>query len=156
MLGRVFKRLDRVFVLQHGPCSTHQPRYLTISLLFPLSGNIRNLVKFIDKIQLHQLQCDQQNTFSIQLNFQTFTCVSDKYWSPHGVECHIAIAFSKGIAKYYRRGKRGCRVVIGVSLAQKCIQLDTGEQPPEVFCKKGCSQKFRKIHRKTPVSESLF
>ena len=27
---------------------------------------------------------------------------------------------------------------------------------PEVFCKKSCSQKFRKIHRKTPVPESLF
>ena len=30
------------------------------------------------------------------------------------------------------------------------------KQPPEVFCKKRCSQKFRKIHRKTPVPESLF
>ena len=27
---------------------------------------------------------------------------------------------------------------------------------PEVFCKKKCSQKFRKIHRKTPVPETLF
>ena len=30
------------------------------------------------------------------------------------------------------------------------------KQPLEVFCKKRCSLKFRKIHRKTPVSESLF
>ena len=30
------------------------------------------------------------------------------------------------------------------------------KQPPEVFCKKRCSWKFRKIHRKTPVPESLF
>ena len=30
------------------------------------------------------------------------------------------------------------------------------KQPPEVFCKKRCSQKFRKIHRKAPVPESLF
>ena len=30
------------------------------------------------------------------------------------------------------------------------------KQPPEVFCKKRCSKKFRKIHRKTPVSGSLF
>ena len=30
------------------------------------------------------------------------------------------------------------------------------KQPSEVFCKKGCSKKFRKIHRKTPVPESLF
>ena len=29
------------------------------------------------------------------------------------------------------------------------------KQPPEVFCKKRCSQKFRTIHRKTPVLESL-
>ena len=27
---------------------------------------------------------------------------------------------------------------------------------PEVFCKKRCSQKFRKINRKTPVPEALF
>ena len=27
---------------------------------------------------------------------------------------------------------------------------------PKVLCKKRCSQKFRKIHRKTPVPESLF
>ena len=29
------------------------------------------------------------------------------------------------------------------------------KQPPEVFCKKRRSQKFRKIHRKTPVLEPL-
>ena len=30
------------------------------------------------------------------------------------------------------------------------------KQSPEVFCKKRCSYKFQKIHRKTPVPESLF
>ena len=30
------------------------------------------------------------------------------------------------------------------------------KQPPEVLCKKRCSQKFHKIHRKTPVPKSLF
>ena len=30
------------------------------------------------------------------------------------------------------------------------------KQPPKVFYRKRCSQKFRKIHRKTPVPESLF
>ena len=30
------------------------------------------------------------------------------------------------------------------------------KQPPEVFCKKRCSKKFHKIHKKTPVPESLF
>ena len=30
------------------------------------------------------------------------------------------------------------------------------KQPPEVFCKRSCSYKFHKIHRKTPVPESLF
>ena len=29
-------------------------------------------------------------------------------------------------------------------------------QPTEVFCKKRCSYKFRKIHRKTAVPETLF
>ena len=30
------------------------------------------------------------------------------------------------------------------------------KQPPEVFCKKRCSEKFRKITLKIPVLESLF
>ena len=34
---------------------------------------------------------------------------------------------------------------------------DEGQkQPPEVFCKKTCSQKFCKIHGKASVPESLF
>ena len=30
------------------------------------------------------------------------------------------------------------------------------KQPPELFCKKSCSEKIRKFHRKTPVLETLF
>ena len=30
------------------------------------------------------------------------------------------------------------------------------KQPSEVFCNKWCSEKFCKIHRKTPVPEPLF
>ena len=30
------------------------------------------------------------------------------------------------------------------------------KQPPEMFCKKRCSQKFSRIYTKTPVPESLF
>ena len=35
-------------------------------------------------------------------------------------------------------------------------ELDFKKEPPEVFCKKMCSYKFSKIHRKTPVPESFF
>ena len=38
----------------------------------------------------------------------------------------------------------------------KPVSMNINKQPSEVFCKKKCSQKFRKIHRKTPVSEFLF
>ena len=31
-----------------------------------------------------------------------------------------------------------------------------GKQPSEVFLEKSCSQKFRKMHRKTPLLESFF
>ena len=31
------------------------------------------------------------------------------------------------------------------------VRLHCQKQPPEVFCKKRCSYKFRKINRKTPV-----
>ena len=30
------------------------------------------------------------------------------------------------------------------------------QKQPEMFCKKSCSEKYRKFHRKTPVLESLF
>ena len=36
---------------------------------------------------------------------------------------------------------------------QKFWKTKTQKQPPEVFCKKRFSYKFRKIHRKTPVPE---
>ena len=36
------------------------------------------------------------------------------------------------------------------------MKEDIQKQPPQVFCKKRCSQKFRKFHRKKPVMESLF
>ena len=35
-------------------------------------------------------------------------------------------------------------------------QMNHRSEPPEVFCKERCSQKFHKIHRKAPVPESLF
>ena len=34
--------------------------------------------------------------------------------------------------------------------------MNVQKHPPEVFCKKICSWKFRKIHRKTPVPEAFF
>ena len=34
--------------------------------------------------------------------------------------------------------------------------MNVQKQPPEVFCKKMCSWKFHKIHRKTPVPEAFF
>ena len=42
------------------------------------------------------------------------------------------------------------------SVATKGTDIFNQKQPPEVFYKKRCSYKFRKIHRKTPVPESLF
>ena len=42
------------------------------------------------------------------------------------------------------------------SVATKGTDIYNQKQLPEVFYKKRCSYKFRKIHRKTPVPESLF
>ena len=36
------------------------------------------------------------------------------------------------------------------------LQIPFKSSRLEVFCKKSCSEKFRKIHRKTPVTEPLF
>ena len=33
--------------------------------------------------------------------------------------------------------------------------MNVQKQPPEAFCKKMCSWKFHKIHRKTPVPETF-
>ena len=40
-------------------------------------------------------------------------------------------------------------------LLKRFFKYKGQKQPPEVFYEKSCSQKFRKLHRKTPVSESL-
>ena len=34
--------------------------------------------------------------------------------------------------------------------------MNVQKQPPDAFCKKMCSSKFHKIHRKTPVPETFF
>ena len=39
---------------------------------------------------------------------------------------------------------------------EKDYLLMCEKQPKEVLCKKRCSWKFRKIHRKTPVPATLF
>ena len=38
----------------------------------------------------------------------------------------------------------------------KWISLAIQKQPPEVFCKRCCSLKFRKMYKKKPVPEPLF
>ena len=52
------------------------------------------------------------------------------------------------------------RILSGGLLALAGIYISSlaliQKQPAEVFCKKRCSQKFRKIHREAPVPESLF
>ena len=47
-------------------------------------------------------------------------------------------------------------LIVGNKIIMIVILLNIEKQPPEVFFKKRCSQKFFKIHRKTPVPESLF
>ena len=48
-------------------------------------------------------------------------------------------------------------IMILISEVSGCVySLNFQMQPPEVFYKKKCSQKFRKIHRKTPVQEYVF
>ena len=48
--------------------------------------------------------------------------------------------------------------ILSATLLEKsqCFSNYGSKQPPEVFNKKRCSEKFHKIHRKTPVPESLF
>ena len=44
---------------------------------------------------------------------------------------------------------------LSISLEEKAQVNDKGyrrqKEPPDVFYKKSCSRKFRKVHRKTPV-----
>ena len=58
---------------------------------------------------------------------------------------------------FYKQLFRGCQC------HQKCfietlanLFENTQKQPPNVFYEERCSQKFHKIHRKTPVPQSLF
>ena len=61
--------------------------------------------------------------------------------------------------KFSHYCKCSMRKVFKENSSQKNLQYKIPKkqkQPPEVFCKKRCSYKFYKIHRKTPVPESLF
>ena len=44
----------------------------------------------------------------------------------------------------------------GCDIKELQVLHPTLKQPPEVFCRKSCSQNLRNIHRKTPVLETLF
>ena len=54
----------------------------------------------------------------------------------------------------------GCLFLVFVEIPRETStassqMLVSQKQPPEVFCNNRCSQKYRKIYRKTPVPESL-
>ena len=64
------------------------------------------------------------------------------------------IKIVKGIVGKHKKGKKSSEKILFV-----IIKFQTGstvqKQPPEVFCKKKFLE-ISQIHRKTPVSESLF
>ena len=43
-----------------------------------------------------------------------------------------------------------------LSVVILAVTREVQKQPPEMFYKKRCSEKYHKIHRKAPVPESLF
>ena len=53
-------------------------------------------------------------------------------------------------------GPVGVRIMGEDLCHPKFRKPDTQKHPPEVFYENNCSSKFRNIHRKTPVLESLF
>ena len=68
----------------------------------------------------------------------------------------LAQCFSVNFAKFLRNvflQKEQLRWLLPMDFVLVSINQ---KQPSEVFCKKSCSQKFRKIHMETPVPESLF
>ena len=50
---------------------------------------------------------------------------------------------------------KSCKEMLYVYQTSVVLCYYQKKQPPEEFCKKRCSQKFRKIHRKTPAPESF-
>ena len=51
---------------------------------------------------------------------------------------------------------RGCPVLGITKVLTNSFDIRSRSSRPEVFCKKGVLRNFPKIHRKTPVPESLF
>ena len=56
----------------------------------------------------------------------------------------------------YRVRKSVCSKNFIIIIITIIIKDDLQKQPPEVFCKKRCSLKFRQFQRKTSVLKSLF
>ena len=50
----------------------------------------------------------------------------------------------------------GFYTLMTTGIRNSLTNTNSQKQPSEVFCKTRCSEKFHKIHRKTPVPESLF
>ena len=54
------------------------------------------------------------------------------------------------------RNEKLCNEINAMLSFLEKVSRERHRQPLEVFWKKRCSKKFRKIHMKTPVPESLF
>ena len=68
----------------------------------------------------------------------------------------LNVSFEYSFLQCFRLEIGGEGSLLEVARGCKGMGWHAKKQPPELFCKKRSSYKFRKIHRKTPVPESLF
>ena len=106
------------------------------------------------KFEYYNLQHCKITVASFQRTFRATT-------PPHNFFAATFLIFVKSLFEVKRKKLRCSEslrfaVELLANSAVVCIViLCFQKQPPEVFYKKRCSYKFHKIHRKSPVPESL-
>ena len=118
-------------------------------------ANLLNFVKFL------------RTRFFIEHCFSYFIPILDLYekWGKTTLTTHLisaSCAKNFGERNYlklclFTESARTDKLVSDFGNGLSTPSLSTKQkQPPELFCMKRCSKKIHKIHRKTPVPESLF
>ena len=132
-------------------------------------GVLKNFTNFTRKHQccslfLIKLQAFRSETLHKETQTQVFSCeaceiLKNKFFAElHRATASLTIYSEVKLVKEQQKRIVQCtqNEVVLLELLLKSYQSNLQEQPPELFCKSRCSQKFCKIHRKKPVPESLF
>ena len=110
--------------------------------------------KFVTEMMIFRNSCSKIFfKIGVLKNFAIFTGKYWSPWSPSFIEHLRWLLLDFRDSKYFFSAESGRTGFCSELLWKQELNL---RKPLELLCKKWCSWKFCKFHRKTPVSNSLF